>query len=91
LGYDTWEGYCIEKRNIAKSYAYYLVACYEISTIVESKGLPIPQTENHARDYLAERYPEQLEVDITGERPRLKPREGYDEGTLPDFMRDRHD
>src|SRR5205823_9982541 len=44
-------------------------------------------TENHARDYLAERYPEQLEVNIGGERPRLKPRDGYDEGTLPDFMR----
>ncbi len=53
LGFDTWEDYCIEKRNIAKSYAYYLVACYDLSTMVESKGLPIPQTERHARELLA--------------------------------------
>src|SRR5262245_27967984 len=45
-------------------------------------------TPNHARDYLAERYPDHLEVDIAGEQPRLKPREGYDESALPDFMRE---
>lgn len=45
-------------------------------------------TPNQARDYLAERYPGHLEVDITGPQPKLKPREGADDGSLPDFFKD---
>jgi len=45
-------------------------------------------SENNARDWLAERYPGHLEVDIGGEKPRLKAREGADEGDLPDFAGD---
>ena len=45
-------------------------------------------TENQARDYLAEQYPEHLEVDTTGEQPKLKPEQGADEDSLPDFMKD---
>lgn len=45
-------------------------------------------SENNARDYLAERYPNHLEVDIGGDAPKLKPREGYDENNMPDFFAD---
>jgi len=45
-------------------------------------------TENNARDYLADRYPDFLEVDIAGESPALKPKEGHDENALPDFFAD---
>jgi hypothetical protein len=45
-------------------------------------------SENNARDWLAERYPAHLEVDIQGEKPRLKPREGADEENMPDFAGD---
>ncbi|MES1245543.1 MAG: hypothetical protein ABUT39_28315 [Acidobacteriota bacterium] len=45
-------------------------------------------SENNARDWLAERYPGHLEVDIQGEKPQLKPREGADENAMPDFAGD---
>ena len=45
-------------------------------------------TTNQARDYLAGRYPEHLEVDLGGNQPKLKPREGHDEDSLPDFFAD---
>lgn len=45
-------------------------------------------SENQARDYLANRYPEHLEVDIGSEQPQLRPKEGHDEDNLPDFFRD---
>jgi hypothetical protein len=45
-------------------------------------------SENNARDYLAERYPDHLEIDLSGEKPKLKPKEGYDESNLPDFFSD---
>lgn len=45
-------------------------------------------TENHARDYLADRYPRHLQVDITGEAPKLKPKEGMDDSSMPDFFSD---
>ena len=45
-------------------------------------------TPNHARDYLAERYPDFLQVDIAGDNPRLRPREGHDDSNLPDFFAD---
>jgi hypothetical protein len=45
-------------------------------------------TENNARDYLAERYPSHLEIDIGGDKPRLKAREGADDENMPDFAGD---
>lgn len=43
-------------------------------------------TDNQARDYLADKYPGFLDVDISGQQPKLKPREGADESNLPDFF-----
>jgi hypothetical protein len=45
-------------------------------------------TENHARDYLAEKYPDHLEMDLGGDKPKLKPKEGADDGNMPDFFAD---
>jgi hypothetical protein len=45
-------------------------------------------TENNARDYLTERYPNHLELDIDGEKPRLRAREGRNEDEMPDFAGD---
>jgi hypothetical protein len=45
-------------------------------------------SENQARDYLADRYPDALELDLEGEAPKLKPREGVDDSALPDFFAD---
>src|SRR5262245_20449617 len=45
-------------------------------------------TENNARDYLAERYPNQLEIDIDGDKPRLKARQDSDDQNMPDFQGD---
>jgi hypothetical protein len=45
-------------------------------------------TENHARDYLAERYPDHLEMDLGGDSPRLKPKQGADDSNMPDFFAD---
>jgi hypothetical protein len=45
-------------------------------------------TENHARDYLAERYPDHLEMDLAGEAPRLKPKDTADDSNMPDFFAD---
>jgi hypothetical protein len=45
-------------------------------------------SENNARDYLAERYPNHLEIDIAGDKPRLKAREGSDDQNMPDFAGD---
>ncbi len=45
-------------------------------------------TQNQARDYLADRYPDHLEVDISGDQPKLKPKEGHDEDNLPPFFQD---
>jgi hypothetical protein len=45
-------------------------------------------TENQARDYLAATYPQHLEVDVAGEQPKLKPKEGHPEDSLPDFFKD---
>jgi hypothetical protein len=43
---------------------------------------------NQARDYLANRYPDHLEVDTSGDSPTLKPKEGSDDSSLPDFFKD---
>jgi hypothetical protein len=45
-------------------------------------------TENNARDYLANQYPEYLEVDVSGEQPKLLPRSGSEEQPLPDFVKE---
>ncbi|WP_137896796.1 hypothetical protein [Ramlibacter sp. 2FC] len=45
-------------------------------------------SEQNARDYLVQRYPEHLEMDLGAETPKLKPREGADESSLPDFFAD---
>jgi hypothetical protein len=45
-------------------------------------------SEQNARDYLVQRYPEHLEMDFAQETPKLKPREGADEANLPDFFSD---
>lgn len=45
-------------------------------------------TENQARDYLAERYPEHLELDLSGESPALKPKAGVEPGGMPNFFQD---
>jgi len=45
-------------------------------------------SENNARDWLADRYPGHLEIDIEGDKPSLKAREGADEQNLPDFAGD---
>lgn len=42
-------------------------------------------TDNQARDYLADRYPEHIRVDTSEDRPILKVRERDDEGPGPDF------
>jgi hypothetical protein len=45
-------------------------------------------TENNARDYLADRYPSHLEIDIDGKQPRLKGRKDADDENMPDFAAD---
>src|SRR5215472_13848116 len=45
-------------------------------------------SENNARDYLADRYPGHLEIDIGGDKPRLKAREDADDQNMPDFAGD---
>jgi hypothetical protein len=45
-------------------------------------------TKNNARDYLAQQYPEHLQVDTTGGEPKLVPKDGADEQALPDFVKD---
>lgn len=45
-------------------------------------------SENQARDYLTDRYPDHLELDLDGEQPAVKPKQGHDEDNMPDFMAD---
>jgi hypothetical protein len=46
-------------------------------------------TENQARDYLVDKYPNHLELDLQGEGgPKVKPKEGADDSTMPDFFAD---
>lgn len=45
-------------------------------------------SENQARDYLADRYPEHLQVDLQQENPRVVPRQDADESKMPDFFKD---
>uniref|UniRef100_UPI0010F9FE6E hypothetical protein n=1 Tax=Ramlibacter sp. 2FC TaxID=2502188 RepID=UPI0010F9FE6E len=45
-------------------------------------------SENNARDYLAERYPEHFEIDISSDKPRVRARKGASEDNLPDLQGD---
>ena len=45
-------------------------------------------TENNARDYLIERYPDALELDIEGDAPKVKVRRGADDANAPDYSGD---
>jgi hypothetical protein len=45
-------------------------------------------TENSARDYLVQKYPDQFEIDTSGDKPQVKPKEGADDTNLPDFSKD---
>jgi len=45
-------------------------------------------SENNARDYLIDKYPDHLELDASGDSPKVKPKEGTDDGNLPDFFAD---
>jgi hypothetical protein len=45
-------------------------------------------TENAARDYLANKYPSHLQVDTSGDKPVLTPKEGADDFDMPDFSKD---
>ena len=45
-------------------------------------------SENNARDYLADRYPQVFEIGFEDKGPKLKVREGLDESALPDFAAD---
>lgn len=43
---------------------------------------------NQARDYLAERYPDHLQVDLSAQTPQVVPKPDADESALPDFFKD---
>lgn len=45
-------------------------------------------SENQSRDYLANRYPDHIELDLNGEQPKVKTKQGYDENSMPDFFSD---
>jgi hypothetical protein len=45
-------------------------------------------SENNARDYLAERYPDHFEIDISGDKPKVRKRQGASEENLPDLQGD---
>ncbi|KUZ71619.1 hypothetical protein WI40_13385 [Burkholderia ubonensis] len=45
-------------------------------------------TENNARDYLTSKYPNVFELDVSGDKPAVKPRDGLDRNNLPDFHAD---
>ncbi|WP_394826327.1 hypothetical protein [Pendulispora albinea] len=45
-------------------------------------------TENQARDYLVDQYPNHLELDLGSDRPSVVPKQGVDESTMPNFFAD---
>jgi hypothetical protein len=46
-------------------------------------------TQNQARDYLVDKYPNHLELNLQGEDgPKVQPKEGADEATMPNFFAD---
>ncbi len=70
---DQMEAYATLIQNVAKTADQYMKD--NIS-------------EDQARDWLAERYPDQLEPDFSGDQGRLRPRADADGGNLPNFMED---
>ncbi|WP_028644140.1 hypothetical protein [Nocardioides sp. URHA0020] len=45
-------------------------------------------SEDQARDYLVDRYPDHLEVDTTGDKATIAPRSDADTDAMPDFFGD---
>jgi hypothetical protein len=45
-------------------------------------------SQNQARDYLAGKYPDHLQVDVSGREPKVVPKPDADESTMPDFFKD---
>ena len=45
-------------------------------------------TENQARDYLVDKYPNHLELNMEGKAPTVRPKEGADDATMPNFFSD---
>lgn len=45
-------------------------------------------SQNQARDYLAEKYPDHLEVDTSSGQPQVKKKAGADGSQMPDFFAD---
>ncbi|WP_140628264.1 hypothetical protein [Methylibium rhizosphaerae] len=45
-------------------------------------------SENNARDYLVDRYPEHFEIDLDGEKPKVRRRQGASDENLPDLQGD---
>ncbi len=45
-------------------------------------------TPNNARDFLAQQYPDLLDVDTTGQQPKLVPKEPPEGTVMPDFMKE---
>ena len=45
-------------------------------------------TPNQARDYLAGRYPDHLQVDVSGQQPKVVPKPDANETEMPDFFKD---
>ena len=70
---DQMEAYGTLAQNVAKTADQYM------KDIV---------TEDQARDYLVESYPDHLEADMSGEQGRVTARRDADTGSMPDFMQD---
>jgi hypothetical protein len=45
-------------------------------------------SENQARDYLVERYPDYMELSMDDQQAKVVPKDGYDEDALPPFFED---
>jgi hypothetical protein len=45
-------------------------------------------SKNQARDYLSNRYPDFVELDLNGDKPKAKTKQGHDENNMPDFFSD---
>jgi hypothetical protein len=45
-------------------------------------------SQNNARDYLANKYPNHLQIGLDDNGPQLQPKDGADDTNMPDFMKD---
>src|SRR5260370_34340795 len=45
-------------------------------------------TPDSARSYLADRYPDHIELDTSSQAPKAKVRQGADDSDMPDFFKD---